>query len=383
MAQIATPDGSRFNNWGTSGCAVARPDQCIDEGIGGDDGNFLFETVVSTNFAVDLDSGITDPATHWGHIIKVRMGDIGGGVGTFGVTIQFRQGLTIIETFTETTLAPGYVTYEFELAEANAANITDYTDLEVWVGLTTSSISSGSPEARIENMEMEAPDVGQMQAGAVTGQATVANATLLGAGALEGTVTGQATVANADLLGAGDLQAGAITGQATVANADLAGAGALVTPGVTGQATVANADLLGSGRLIGTAPGQATVANAILLGAGRLIGTARGQAYTFGNWRPPPNPFKVVTAFDALLPFPLWTRIMVPQGLMVRLTVENNTDVRIEGSFTTPTVAEFYLEAGEDQVWDLVCSPIDGGVYARGSTAAPASGDVIAEAIFQ
>lgn len=392
MTQRAKPNATRFAFWSTSGCAVGRTYQCVDDTlIDSDDGRYLYSSTQGQSFGVKLNSGITDPKTYYGHTVRIRAARLLlGGVGTFGLTPGVYVNTTLIESLGEQTITGGYTTYEWTMGEVAAALLSgNYPSVELWIGLTNASISSGAPQCRIEACDLTAPEVGAMNAGDVTGQATVANATLLGAAELNPvptTVQGQATVATADLSGAGELNPVPTTVQGQATTAGTIGAnGALVldpTP-VQGQATVANATLLGGGALTGNSPGQATVANASLLGAGALTGSANGLAHVYGNWAPPDNPKKVLTAAGSFETFPLWTRIMVPQGMLVHLKIENHTDVRIEGSFTTPDEAEFFLEAGVTRKWELVDSPVEGGVYARGQASAPTTGDVIAEAMFK
>lgn len=113
-------------------------------------------------------SNVTDPGVNTGHILRIRTAQIdedsgghpqaantGGTATTCGW--QLLQGASVIES---SSIDPGeFTTTEVNLAEANVANITDYSDLRVFVNPSGGAGSAGNRRAvAISWIELEIPD---------------------------------------------------------------------------------------------------------------------------------------------------------------------------------------------------------------------------------
>lgn len=101
---------------------------------------------------VKFDS-LIDPAIHTGHTLRFRT--IRGGFSNQTINISLYQGTTLIYSSAITATA-SYATSTFTLSEAQAANITDYTDLRVRISHAYDLSSS----PRVSTVEFEVPDAG-------------------------------------------------------------------------------------------------------------------------------------------------------------------------------------------------------------------------------
>lgn len=98
-----------------------------------DDSNFITSETLSvvgntSNADLTLTSGIADPISSVGHVIRVRAQDTLtlGTVGT--LKAELRQGATLIATLTA-ALTTSYAVYQYTLSGSEADSITDYTGL--------------------------------------------------------------------------------------------------------------------------------------------------------------------------------------------------------------------------------------------------------------
>ena len=108
----------------------------IDEAIA-DDVDFIRSAQVPTTDAyVTKLTTLTDPVVHTGHVVRYRYGkDVAAGA-QIDIVVQLRQGYvnegslgTLIASATHTNVANGWTAGSIALSEAEAGNITDYTDL--------------------------------------------------------------------------------------------------------------------------------------------------------------------------------------------------------------------------------------------------------------
>jgi len=73
-----------------------------------------------------LEPGV-DPGVDFGHKLIYRFRKVGA--GTADITVCLKQGATTIATFTHTDISASYTLAEQVLSDAEAATITDYTNL--------------------------------------------------------------------------------------------------------------------------------------------------------------------------------------------------------------------------------------------------------------
>jgi hypothetical protein len=224
MAQFARPDADVSNN-GNGGFAD------IDEATASDADYWWGDDNAADVLEVSL-GNVTDPGVSTGHIVRVRLAKVDGGVypGTGGTTptqtVELFQGTTLIATAVSAVNAPdAWTQTDYTLSAAEADAITDYTDLRVRV---TNTASGGSPANRRGGAaswaELEVPDAAAVTekqgtdsgsgAEAAGEQATYAR-TESGSGAEAATAS--AAYAGSDL-GAG-IEAAAETGAYTVTDA--------------------------------------------------------------------------------------------------------------------------------------------------------------------
>lgn len=157
MAQTAVPTSTiTTNNWsGNVNGANLHLD--IDEGVAtSDDGtSYIYvNTMTPGSYTCEVKFGsLTDPTVHTGHILRFRA--IRNNIGTQTLYVSLYQGGTSIFT---SSFNPNmtYGTHELTLSEAQAANITDYTDLRVRIQYNF----TGSTGPFVSAVEFEVPDAG-------------------------------------------------------------------------------------------------------------------------------------------------------------------------------------------------------------------------------
>lgn len=252
MVQLSDPNSTvqiDTGIWFITGAATAH--ECLDEGISStDNATTRISTVfpasggsgaAGDNFEVGLES-VNHPGTdRTGHILRVRgiSRDVDSPVSNQGtMRIRLYQGSTSgadgTLIFSTVPGIPGagevghiawtnaaYTTYTLNIPEADAANITDYSDLSVEGQVVT----VGTEEfLSITTIEFEVPDQGKISAeadiaitasGSVRGVATEpisasANIPITAAGALTGKASLSATAsiavtASASMVGSGSL----------------------------------------------------------------------------------------------------------------------------------------------------------------------------------
>lgn len=173
MAQIVAPiSTTTVDNWnGNSNGSNLHLD--ISETIALTDDATSYISIESTLLGqctckVKLGS-LNDPIVHTGHILRVRHRK-GNALGNDFFDISLYQDNTLIRTESITTSGT-YQTSTITLLEAEAANITNYTDLYVTIGYFSDSNSS----PRISTVEFETP-------GDAGGGATSSNPSIYGSG---------------------------------------------------------------------------------------------------------------------------------------------------------------------------------------------------------
>ena len=162
MAQNVYPTGDVTNQWASGGYAD------IDEGAIPNDGDFAYsaDKPALDVFEFHLDDP-TDPVVHTGHTVRYRWATVDGGVlsgsgSAVTQTYNLYQGTTLISTGTGNTHSTNSATFSaasFTISEAEAGNITEYSDLRVRI---VASGGAGSPANRrgaaISWAELEVPD---------------------------------------------------------------------------------------------------------------------------------------------------------------------------------------------------------------------------------
>ena len=154
MPQFARPDSNVTQTSFTGGFVE------IDEAVASD-ADFAYG---ANNIAAELEVGlsnVTDPAVGTGHIFRYRIaktdnGTVTGTGNAVTVTARLLQGATEIAADIAQTTTGTWTQYEFTLSEAQANNITDYTDLR----LEFVTSVSGGPARRggaVSWAELEVP----------------------------------------------------------------------------------------------------------------------------------------------------------------------------------------------------------------------------------
>jgi len=242
-----------------------------------------------TDYIEDLNGGngtyeanltsLTDPGVDTGHIIRFRMQGTGSG-GPERLTVQLWQGTTSqIATLNNQTSRGSWATKTYNITEAEAANITDYTDLNIKL---ISSNLGGTEDMWCAWVELEIPDAASTDpiSGTIAGSSsTVAN--IFGRGVISGTIAGGSSTV-ADIFGRGIISGTIAGGSSTLG--DIFGRG-IVSGIVAGNSTI-------SGNIVnanqGTDPISGTIAGssstlAVIFGRGVLSGIIAGTSSTVAS----------------------------------------------------------------------------------------------------
>ncbi len=197
----------------------------IDEVTPNDATDYIASTEATGEWAL---SSVTDPNDNTGHILRIRARKSSSGGRTKTIQRELRQGSTTIQQSTAIPLADdgSWETITLNITEANAANITDYSDLRVV--LTSGETGGGGPrDVHVTWVELEVPNAGPTTvqgtaagdytySGDGTGQVSVQGSST-GSYSYSGTGAGQSTISGSAAAtyaysGASD---GTITGSAT------------------------------------------------------------------------------------------------------------------------------------------------------------------------
>jgi len=170
MAQYALPTANEeTTNW-TEGAGDADADWYdeLDEGFGAgrgsgsgpDDASTSWQSPSNpTNEAIKCKlSAVTDPVVHTGHIVRTRNKKSNIIGQAINVTVELRKASdnTLIRSETWTNIGAAWATRGFTLSEAEAATITDYSDLEI--GVIANSGAGANRELNESAFELEVPD---------------------------------------------------------------------------------------------------------------------------------------------------------------------------------------------------------------------------------
>lgn len=101
-------------------------------------------------FEVGLDN-VTDPSIHTGHVVRTRIGGTKASNANFIISLY--QSTTLIASWTHNATPIGFTTYNDSVSEAQAANITDYSALQVRVD----GSASANGYAQCSWIEVEVP----------------------------------------------------------------------------------------------------------------------------------------------------------------------------------------------------------------------------------
>ena len=161
MSQFLRPEAD-ITTTGIAGGTYAAIDEtsAVDTPAGTE---FVYGTEdVAVTYEVRLSDAI-DPGVHTGHIFRYRIVSLNDTTPSTSAvvycTASLYQGTTLIKADTQKTTTATWTTYSLTLSEAEAGNITNYTDLRLRF---VSAASGGSAAARralgISWAEMEVPD---------------------------------------------------------------------------------------------------------------------------------------------------------------------------------------------------------------------------------
>ena len=154
MSQFLRPDSDiQINGWAGSTSPLY---QSIDESTISTADNIYADSAASNPYECGLTDG-TDPVINTGHVVRYH-GVASGSGSPERVSFWLYQGSTLIATISDNyNIARGtWETVVYTLSEAEAATITDYTNLS----LRMSGLSlSGADRIYIAWAEMEIPDV--------------------------------------------------------------------------------------------------------------------------------------------------------------------------------------------------------------------------------
>ena len=160
MVQTLLPTStSTPDQWTPVGAATSH--EAVDEGVDANDGD---TTYIKVSFGGDLETRLilgagSDPGVHSGHTLRVSFRKAATvGNPTTRIRVRLYQGAVAITGEQQTSAATtSYVTFEYTLSTAEAAAITDYTDLRVAILGPTPLVFAF--DARVTAIELQLPEV--------------------------------------------------------------------------------------------------------------------------------------------------------------------------------------------------------------------------------
>lgn len=154
--QWIRPD-SWANNSGWSARGGSFMDQVLDE-PSPNDSDYIDDNQGAETIDYSMTNPDVVPSVDTGHIVRVRMGKSAAGGNDRSLLVEFREGLTVIgsQTF---TVPDTFTTFELTLTEVEAASITDYTNVRVFLesGGTTGGPGSNRRNVFVSWLEVELP----------------------------------------------------------------------------------------------------------------------------------------------------------------------------------------------------------------------------------
>lgn len=101
-------------------------------GFSSDTTDWIYSSLNPTNDTCEvLLSGVTNPSTYTGHVIKYTYEKETNNTGQIDLTISLYQGTTLIAETSQTDIPYGAITGLYTLTTGEAATITDYSDLRI------------------------------------------------------------------------------------------------------------------------------------------------------------------------------------------------------------------------------------------------------------
>lgn len=157
MAQIVVPTSTITTDSWTGNVNSSDLHLEIGETIAatdGDDTHIYINNLSAATYTCEVKfASLTDPTVHTGHIL--RLSTIRQGLSNQTINVSLYQGATLIYN-SSITATVSYATSTLTLSEAQASNITDYTDLRVRISHDHDGIAS----PRVSTVEFEVPDAG-------------------------------------------------------------------------------------------------------------------------------------------------------------------------------------------------------------------------------
>ena len=161
MARIIRPDSDvALGNWSNPSWST------IDE-VTADDGDYAESGGNPANDILIVGLGdVTDPNQDSDHTLRYRYQN----TTTEGIdlVVKLKQGASTIATFTHTSISDSWTTTSSALTQAQASNISDYTDLRISFDANLTGLPGiPGPKCRVSWAELEVPDVYVAPAGMV------------------------------------------------------------------------------------------------------------------------------------------------------------------------------------------------------------------------
>ena len=160
MAQFLRPDSTiTTNTWSGN---INGADLHLDIGAeAASDTEFIANGTNSSDLSeVIVGSFVEDPANRLNHIVRYRYSKSAAGGNARNITVGVYNGATLIAEQTHTGISEVWTAGTFTLSEAEANNITDYTDLRLrfTAAGTTGSQPANRRSVQVSWAEMEIPD---------------------------------------------------------------------------------------------------------------------------------------------------------------------------------------------------------------------------------
>ena len=155
---FARPDSDPSVRWvttvGDPPCEDLNTFNCVDELVR-DDSDYV-ESIGLGSGGQDIQeytlSDIADPLQSNGHVLRYAISEGNSGTNPVGLTVQLRQGVTEIASWTHAqgTIPTTFTLFQQTLNSTEADSITDYSDLELTFTATCETGCGNSPSNREE-----------------------------------------------------------------------------------------------------------------------------------------------------------------------------------------------------------------------------------------
>lgn len=159
MPQFARPD-STVTAGGWTGVGVAALWDNLNE-TSASDADYDQTASGPVNDAMEVGlTDVSDPLVGTGHIVRYRLSKDAAAGRTIDITVELRQGTTVIASWVESNVSETFTLFEHTLATAEADAITSYTDLRLRI-IANQTGSGAGRRGRISWAEVEIPFVAQ------------------------------------------------------------------------------------------------------------------------------------------------------------------------------------------------------------------------------